>query len=845
MKSRKNRHKRGAFDRDILLPHVPDEAVRGEEDKPLTDGERRAGEMLDSLMQDLFGTRVVNGGGTPTRAPHTAPAPTGAPSPKTPEAAPAPVEGGGGVVVAERGVATGEPIPLVPAERVTPEEKKEAPTVPAAPVATVAPAPAPAPVPTPVPEKAPTPMVDAVGDDDVIDEGQTDLFSAFAVDAPAAGDARQMGPALISTGEDALEFKRRVEASPEEFHFLLDMDYEYELGNVIGFEKILEYHEEGVNGQKPQRRRRRRAGEKREYESQGQDVSLRRFFEKQRKGHIINLAVSLVLLLLICLYERPQWVSALPGTFFDGLTYPTTYILVGIQLLLIDTVLFYKQLGEGIGRLLQFSPVDYSLCSVLLGFTYLYHAVLLFLPHQGYPALYLSPAATCLSLLAAVKLLDCLRESMTFAVVSSRKQKFALMPRVSVGGRHNSARERLMADEGMGKVWYLRPVGFVRNYFDNTSRRAPQYRHLGLQLLLIVSIGTVCGISVLASGGSAESVAQVSLMSILLCTPAISLLQTSVPLFLAAFLRLRGKGAIVGEASVAECGGAATLVIPDNELFAVANHEQFELLEGCDAHRVSVLVRALLEKVQSPLAEAVDIDPDLRMSPSELTLTEIADEGVAARVTGGEGNGEGETSLLMGSVTYLEKYGINVRAREPMDGTGENVAMALSRRLVGVAVNGQISVLFLPRHRLSAEAKTLILDLDKRGVRVVVRSKDPSVRDELFERLLPALSHPVSVMKPSVKETDIRTDRVNATVVALGSCKEAARVYAVARLLSRMRYLAKGAELLALSSGTVLAILMAVKGMALSSLSVTLVLLAWCALFALSSCFLLREPTDD
>ena len=47
----------------------------------------------------------------------------------------------------------------------------------------------------------------------------------------------------------------------------------------------------------------------------------------------------------------------------------------------------------------------------------------------------------------------------------------ALIPRVSVGGKQGDALLSLGESDTRGTVWYLRPVGFVRNYFANTKKR--------------------------------------------------------------------------------------------------------------------------------------------------------------------------------------------------------------------------------------------------------------------------------------------------------------------------------------------------------------------------------------
>lgn len=656
------------------------------------------------------------------------------------------------------------------------------------------------------------------------DEAQIDLFSAEGGSAALAADPKQ----------DKFDFKRSIEASEEDFQLLLDLDYEDELGSAIGFEKIRAYHEEGVNGQ-PVVKRRRRLADRREYGVQGQDTSLRKYYNKQKGEHVVRLALSVLLTLLIMIYENSSWMAVLFGGFLDGEQYPATYILIGIQLLIIAALFQYQRLWEGFLHILRFSPIDYSLCSVMLIATVVYHVVLIFLPHEVAPVLYLSPAAMSLVLLALADLLDWYRESLAFQVVSSRKQKFALIPRVSVGGKQGNARSSLTDDDIAGTVWYVRPVGFIRNYFANTEKRIGHGRTLGMQLLLILSIGVAFGWYAFAVGGTAEKMVQTVFVTFLLCVPVTSLLITSLPMFFAACLRLGKKGAIIGEEPVYRCGGTTTLVLPDSEVFGAMHHEQFEVLDEEHYDRITVLVRALLEKVQSPLCDSLNVERDRRIPPSKVTLDEIEQDGIRATV------GEERIEMLLGSAEYMKSHGVDILSRighEPEYG---------GKRLVCVAASGRPVAFFLARYRLNDSMSDLLRDMETEGVRVMIRTKDPGIRDDLFESLLPDRREQVSVMKPTAREIDLRTDRVDATVVALGSCREASRTFVTCRRVRRAANFGKLFQVLSVTVGGLIAALLTFIGgsVGISPFLVSVYLLFWGVTHAATSYFFLRKRDDE
>ncbi|MBO5355845.1 MAG: hypothetical protein J6B09_07250 [Clostridia bacterium] len=658
------------------------------------------------------------------------------------------------------------------------------------------------------------------------DEAQLGLFTKDVPDPSAPG---------ADPTRDKNEFKRSIEASDEDFRLLLDLDYENELGKTIGFEKICAYHEEGVNGQAVIKRRRRRGAELREYELQGQDTALRKQYTKQKRDHVLRLALSAALTVLIWIYEQTAWMANLFGGPFDGEKYPASYILIGLQLLVILAFFSGERIFKGFMRLIRFSPIDYSLCSVILLTTVLYHLVLIFLPHSAAPSLYLSPAAITMTFLALADLLDWYRESLAFQVISSRKQKYALIPRVSVGGEQGDARYRLMQSDAAGTTWYVRPVGFVRNYFANTKKRVGNIRFMGTQLLLIASIGVTLGLYALATGGTATQMLQTVFVTFLLCVPATSLFLTSLPMFLAACLRLQKKGAIIGEEPIDQCDDTTTLVMPDSEVFGAMHHERFEIMDGQDPFLVSILVRALLEKIQSPLCDSVSVDRNDRIGMDQVVLTEIAEQGVAANVS------EQGIPMLLGSAAYMQSHGVAVQDR------WTNAPEHRGRRLICVAIKDRIVAIFLARYRLADDMKALLLELEAEGVQIVIRSKDPGIHDDLFASLLPDRKDAVKVMKPSVSEIDLRTDRVDATVVALGSCREAARTFVTCRRVRRAGNLGKLLQVLSIAGGAVLAAVLTFLAGAvrMPAILVSLYLLFWCGVHAATSYFYLRDRDED
>ena len=654
---------------------------------------------------------------------------------------------------------------------------------------------------------------------------QPGAYPAFAQD-DLKDDAEQAQSEALA---QPLSFKEQIEASNEEFRLLLDMEYEQELGEAIGFEKIRAYHENAINGRRSARKQ--RAERNTEFEVQEQETDIRRRYGRAKRNGILRLGATVVFLALLLIYENASLMQDLFGDFFDVERYPAPYILIGLQLLLLDAVLCYRPLREGFSHLLHFSPIDHSPYALVLGMTFVYHALLILLPAERTPAVFFAPAALTLVLLAVSELLNLYRQTHAFDVVAAHRQKYAVMPRISVGGTQSSARERLAQSSCKGNKRYLHPVGFVRNYVANTAKHEGKHRNLGAHFLLVAGLGAALSLFVLAGEGTSAKVLTTFFVTMLICAPAISSLLTSAPLFFAGCFALRGKGAIIGEMPLAECGKNDEIVLPDHEIFVEMEHRQFRLIGLCDAHRVSVLARALLEKVQSPLAGSISVDGDSRISASELSFLHIGKDGVGAKVT------QTGDIIFIGTAAYLASKDIQLPASCAEEQYHGGYAPLY------IAMDGAACAMLGVRYVLAADAEHLLYRLHRAGFSLLVRSKDPCVRDEVLDDLFPDFE--VRVEKPTADEVEVRTDRVDSNVVALGSCKELARTLLCCRRVQRVGFFGRLLQLASVVVGGALIAVCTVLNASLSSTVITLWMLWWCAIYALISYFSLRRTTDD
>ncbi|MBE6630716.1 MAG: hypothetical protein E7624_07715 [Ruminococcaceae bacterium] len=645
--------------------------------------------------------------------------------------------------------------------------------------------------------------------------------------------------AQLEADAQPLSFKELMSSYPEEFRLLLDMEYEQELGESIGFEKIRAYHEGLINGRKNPRRARSEKSD--EFERQEQETEIRQRYSRAKRTSILRLAASLAFFVLLLFYENTELMRELFGGILDISQYPAPYVLIGLQLLLLDAALCYRSLREGLAHLFSFSPVDQSPYALILILTFLYHIVLIFLADQQTLTLFFTPAALSLALLSTSELLNLYRETLAFDVVAVHRQKYAVLPRISVGGTQGSARAALAQGKREGKMLYLHPVGFVRNYVANTKKHEGKYQNLGAHFLLIMGLGAALALLGFAGGAEAMTAITVFFTAVVVCAPAISSLLTALPLFFAACFSLRGSGAIIGEMPLVEYNKNDILVFPDHDLFVAMEQRRFRLMGLCDAHRVSVLARALLERVKSPLAASISVDSESRLPPAALKLLHIDKDGVSAQTEDGDG------TVAIGTADYLLKRGTAFpQSEEDKDKNKEGTSKADNEiSPLYIAVDGRVCAMLSVRYVLAADAEHLLHRVRQAGFRVAVRSQDPCVREEVLCELFPRLAGSILVEKPNVNEMELRTERVDSNVVSLSSAKALARTLVSCRRVQRVGLWGKLLQLVSVVVGGAVATLSVLFSKPFSSLFLTLWMLLWCVVYAVLSYFSLRRATDD
>ena len=222
------------------------------------------------------------------------------------------------------------------------------------------------------------------------------------------------------------------------------------------------------------------------------------------------------------------------------------------------------------------------------------------------------------------------------------------------------------------------------------------------------------------------------------------------------------------------------------------------------------------------------MDGDSRLSTAEITLSHVGDEGVCADVA------KQGCRIALGTADYMISRGM----------TFKPVADGEDRPLY-VAVDDMVCAVFSVRYVLNAEVESLLRDLRRVGLKMAVRSKDPCVRADVFDRLLDSRLGRITVQKPAANELDLRLERVDATIVALHSCMELARAVVVCRRVSRVGVWGKLLQFVCALGGSALAVWLAYRGTLLSGIWITLWIFFWCAAYGMLSYFYLRRSTEE
>ena len=500
--------------------------------------------------------------------------------------------------------------------------------------------------------------------------------------------------------------------------------------------------------------------EVKEFVSPSEIKSILEHYKSDYGKSALKMFAMAAIAIVLFFYEN---IGTFGGKLPDGLNgkyYPVVNVMLGLQLLFIGFAILYKNVIDGFKALINKKPTSDSFLSVMMLISVLYSISACFFPAGSSLISYHFPISMSLLLFVVGQRLDLKREVMTFRVISSKRNKFALEKLDII----DAELETRAFDKFLPKqpdIFRINKTSFVDGYF----RRTKNYSSIKLSLLAIIplsAIAAVCGVIIgLLATKNVSTAITTGYAAFAFGCPASIFLAFSLPMFRSSKVCYDNNSAIVGEGSLDEYTSASSISFDDREVFPTAGVKlrSIKVFGNGRLDNVIYYMASVYSFIGGPLADVLNVaTADLGRS-NDVEILSIDSDGVEAVIDGHH--------VFAGKAEYLRHNGY-LPVSDPEDEEIEGGDICITFLVCDDEVVGK----FYVRYRIDPEFQNTLKRLYRSGICVGIKTVDPNINDEMLGTRIRLTKYPVRVLKyDDLSDRSRGAERTDSGIVSKKSVK--------------------------------------------------------------------------
>lgn len=498
--------------------------------------------------------------------------------------------------------------------------------------------------------------------------------------------------------------------------------------------------------------------------------------------------------------------------------YPTVGVMLSLQLLVLAAALSWKQLAKGLLGAITFNPTPSSIPSVAVLMTVIYDIIMaLAAPNTGLE-LYNFPAALYLLLLTTSDYFNLSREIRAFNTIATRKPKYVLAAAASGKSAEEEMNEIFAEDARYAeeKNFEVKKTDFVENYFRRTNIRSQKDRKLNLVIYPFIALAIALGVISYVTNRSAVTAFNISILTVLLCTPMSVLFFHSFPFFSAVKKAFSDDSTIIGEESVEEYSDATSVTFPDTEVFPTDGTvtRGIKLYDNNAIYYVLYHLASLYSKIGGPLKARLE-QATAEMGHSEnVEIVRVEDKGVEAVV-------DGKVRILAGQSAFMMANGITAAYDED-----DEKMMNEGCSVMFLVLDGVLSAKLYVCYDIDHDFEAVIDTLAEEGTETLISTCDPNIDDELLASRLRISRYPARIVKRIAAE---KCERAEGGIVSRKSPAALASTITLCNKIKRVRKNSRISAMLSVIVGIIVMIFLSLfsSKLGLHSVYVALYQIFW------------------
>ena len=510
-----------------------------------------------------------------------------------------------------------------------------------------------------------------------------------------------------------------------------------------------------------------------EFRDPAQAVDIKSRYRREKKAlwlrFVGTVLLGLAALFIDCLHNVPS-ASALWGGVFGK---SVIYQAISLLLLLGGMVVSSKRVIDGARGFFTLRPNRYTPLS-MISLTHLLYGVVLLLFYRDLDVyLYSFAVLAFLALSIIGDAIRLTRETLTFDVISSPKDKYALekadpLPEMSREEKILSKRDLL-----------VEKVSFVGKYFARTARRSVAHTEYFIEYLVSLVAASFVAIGTAALKNDLSAAFNAFAATLLIIMP-MQYLIGSYSFGRLAKLLYRHESAVIGEAVDQEYVGANTVYLDDTEVFGLHGVSVSGLRTYNDANFYEVLYHAfaVFSRIEGPLQHVLDNSAQEIQHAKDVELIKIHSDGIEALV-------DGKSSILIGNSAFMKNKGFKPKQTDEDDQRVENGETSI----LYMAIDGILCAKFYMKYNITKRFETFVNEMYENATTVGIRTLDPGVSEEMIARIRKDKETIISVVRPTVNDLVPIGRRSDSGIITAKNSHMIARILALCGRVKRINHL--------------------------------------------------------
>lgn len=508
-----------------------------------------------------------------------------------------------------------------------------------------------------------------------------------------------------------------------------------ELEDTIGNAKVddfLKYEDSTVEDSA-----RTKVTDGKEYVDAGQNETILAAYKKKKSTALWSLIGCALIAIVAFIYELMPLVEVRAEGVFDYGTYPSVYVLVGLQFVVFAAAICHRQIWDGLKRAFSLTPNTYSIVGIIFALTAVCDiiiAIILAFTRDDLPPMFNATAVVVCTLCMLADYLDICAEMRAFGVYSSNAGKYTLVKETkegSVGAKMYSG--GLEADK---TIYSVHSVEFPNGFFRSLEKTPKTNRILATSIIPVLVAAIIAAIVAVLVGADAYASTAAFMICLYAVLPTVLILTDILP-YAIACIKLSSRGsAFAGRGAIEKYDGCDVLVFNDLHLFKKCKTEDVgvAIYDTGVGYLTLGCLDALYSSIGGPLSGMQMNLPEV-FKFKNVDLKRITRNGIEAVI-------EKKHTLIVGEPSFMKRYGLTFPENEQ-----DNDRLTLC-----VSLGGKVTAKLSVKYETEPVFEMLVERLSAEGISCAIQTYDPLINSAMISRVRTVGDAPVSVIHKNTED---------------------------------------------------------------------------------------------